>query len=310
MLSMEIRKIIIQDREDGMEIKAISQALRVSESAIHSLLRRKRETGSIEPSYQGNCGRPSKVTEEQRKEMEELVREQPDVTLEEIREKLELPIKKSQISNLLHEMGFRFKKKMIHASEQKRPDVVKQREDWEEQQKEMDSKKLVFLDESGLNIDMTRRYGRAKGQERVHDYAPLNKSQTLTMLSSVRLDGTMAMFHFPGALTGEIFLKYLKEALVPTLQKGDIVVLDNLSCHKVSGVREAIEGAGASVLYLPPYSPDFNPIELLWSKLKAIFRALKLRSFELLSSAIPVALDALSLSDIAAWFRHAGYSLS
>jgi len=185
---------------------------------------------------------------------------------------------------------------MIHACEQKRCDVAQQRKEWKEQEPTFNSKKLVFLDESGINVDMTRLYGRAKGKERVHDYTPLNTPQTLTMLSSVRLDGTMALRYFSGALTGETFLDYIQNTLVPTLQKGDVVIMDNLRCHKVSGVREAIEAAGASIVYLPPYSLDFNPIEMLWSKLKAIFRALKIRSLDLLCSAIPLCLNAVCLS--------------
>ncbi len=110
MLSIEIRRIITEDVEEGMSVKEISRVMRVSPSAIYALLRRKRETGSIEPGYKGKCGRPSKLTQEQLDAMEELVNQRPDITLEEIQQKLDLPIKKSQISNLLHKMGFRFKK--------------------------------------------------------------------------------------------------------------------------------------------------------------------------------------------------------
>jgi len=279
---MEIRRIIIEDVEKGISVKEIRRVLRVSPSAIYALLRRKRQTGRIEPGYQGKYGRPSKMTQEQLNAMEELVKQHPDL----------------------------IQKKMIHACEQKRPDVVQQRKKWSKRESTFNSRKLVFLDESGLNINMTRLYGRAKRKERVHDYTPLNTPQTLTMLSSMRFDGTMVLRYFSGALTGGIFLDYIQGSLVLTLQKGDMVILDNLRCHKVSGVREAIEAASASVVYLSPYSPDFHPIEMLWSKLKTIFRALKIRSFDLLCSAIPLCLDAVCLSDIEGWFREAGYSVS
>ncbi len=199
---------------------------------------------------------------------------------------------------------------MIHASEQNRPDVVQRREAWKAAQGILDAQKLVFLDETGVNIDMTRRYGRAKGRERVYDHTPQNKPESVTILSSIRLDGSMAGACFPGALTGQLFLEYIRTALVPTLRKGDLIVMDNLRCHKVAGVKEAIEAAGASVLYLPPYSPDLNPIEMLWSKLKSVFRTLKLRQLEHLISAIPLSFKTVSLSDIAGWFSKAGYSLS
>ena len=199
---------------------------------------------------------------------------------------------------------------MVHAQEQERKDVAEKRKDWVEQQGEFDSSKCVFLDESGVNIDLTRRYGRAKGAARVHDKVPLNTPKNTTILSSVRLDGETVYTHFQGSLTGDRFLAYVKEQLVPHLREGDIVIMDNLRSHKVSGVREAIEEAKAFVLYLPPYSPDFNPIEMLWSKLKAFLRKEKARSLPDLDTAIPRAFDSISTSDIAGWFQAAGYSLS
>lgn len=112
------------------------------------------------------------------------------------------------------------------------------------------------------------------------------------------------------ALTGEVFLNYVEQSLVPHLKKGDIVIMDNLRAHKVDGVQQAIEQAGAHVLYLPPYSPDFNPIEMLCSKLKSVLRALKIRNINTLWEAIPFIFDAVSLADIASWFQKAGYSLT
>ena len=176
------------------------------------------------------------------------------------------------------------KKKQVHASEQKREDVAQARKEWKEKQEhhvELPVDKLVFLDESGVNIDMVRRYGRAKNKNRVNDYAPVNTPKKTTLVSSLRLDGTQAYEFFQGSLNGKNFLSYVKNTLIPTLKKGDIVVMDNLSCHKVKGVKEAIEEAGASVLYLPPYSPDFNPIEMMWSKIKALLRNWKTDTPEL-----------------------------
>ena len=199
---------------------------------------------------------------------------------------------------------------MVYAQERDREDVKQKRELWTAQQPHMNCNSLVFLDESGINIDLTRRYGRGKGASRVWDKVPLNTPQSTTLLSSIRLDGDMICSYFQGAMTGNIFLTYVREQLVPHLRAGDIVVMDNLRAHKVYGVRQAIEGAGASLVYLPPYSPDFNPIEMLWSKLKAVLRKVKARSLPALLSAVPAAFDAVTLSDIAAWFLEAGYSLS
>lgn len=205
------------------------------------------------------------------------------------------------------------KKKQVHASEQKREDVAQARKEWKEKQEnhvELLVDKLVFLDESGVNIDMVRRYGRAKNKNRVNDYAPVNTPKKTTLVSSVRLDGTQAYEFFQGSLNGKNFLSYVKNTLIPTLKKGDIVVMDNLSCHKVKGVKEAIEEAGASVLYLPPYSPDFNPIEMMWSKIKALLRNWKTDTPELLHSVIPDAFSSISVSDISGWFAASGYCSS
>ena len=205
------------------------------------------------------------------------------------------------------------KKKQVHASEQKREDVAQARKEWKEKQEnhvELPVDKLVFLDESGVNIDMLRRYGRAKNKNRVNDYAPVNTPKKTTLVSSVRLDGTQAYEFFQGSLNGKNFLSYVKNTLIPTLKKGDIVVMDNLSCHKVKGVKEAIEEAGASVLYLPPYSPDFNPIEMMWSKMKTLLRNWKTDTPELLHSVIPDAFSSVSVSDISGWFTASGYCSS
>ena len=156
---------------------------------------------------------------------------------------------------------------------------------------------------------MTRLYGRAVRHERVVEAVPDTRFHRTTILSSVRLDGTIVPIVFEGALNGNIFKAYVTECLVPSLRPGDVVVMDNLSSHKVSGVVAAIKGAGAMVLFLPPYSPDFNPIELMWSKMKAILRKLKVRSKELLDDAIACALDSVTLSDISGWFKHDGYAL-
>lgn len=205
------------------------------------------------------------------------------------------------------------KKKQVHASEQKREDVAQARKEWKEKQEnhvELPVDKLVFLDESGVNIDMVRRYGRTKNKNRVNDYAPVNTPKKTTLVSSVRLDGTQAYEFFQGSLNGKNFLSYVKNTLIPTLKKGDIVVMDNLSCHKVKGVKEAIEEAGASVLYLPPYSPDFNPIEMMWSKMKTLLRNWKTDTPELLHSVIPDAFSSVSVSDISGWFTASGYCSS
>lgn len=173
----------------------------------------------------------------------------------------------------------------------------------------MDAAKLVFLDESGLNLGMTRLYGRAYKGERVIDYVPDIRFQRTSIISSVRLDGTCVSMSFDGALDGELFKKYLEEFLTPSLRPNDIVIMDNLSSHKVAGVIPIIEKVGAKVSYLPPYSPDLNPIEMMWSKIKAYLRKVKARTSDTLFEALAVALKNVKSLDINGWFKYSGYSV-
>ena len=177
-------------------------------------------------------------------------------------------------------------------------------------QPNLNAAKIVFLDESSINLGMTRLYGRASKSERVNDYVPDVRFQRISILSTVRLDGKQVPFIFRGTLNGELFKKYIEDMLAPTLSEGDIVIMDNSSVHKVNGVCAPIVLRGAKVLYLPPYSPDFNPIELLWSKMKAFSRKRKACTHENLVEALNSALDYITLDDIAAWFKHDGYSIN
>ena len=183
------------------------------------------------------------------------------------------------------------------------------REQWSGLAKKTQASHLVFLDESGVNINIARCYGRGKGGQRVVDHTPLNTPRSTTIVSSIRLDGELAFATFQGVTTGDKFLAYLKDILVPSLHPGDIVVMDNLRTHHIQAVSELLHNAGAQVLYLPAYSPDLNPIEKLWSNVKAVLRKLRARSPDALDAAIRFALDLVSADDCAAWFRCAGYCL-
>lgn len=186
--------------------------------------------------------------------------------------------------------------------------MQEKRRQWSESVSRLESDKFVFLDESGVNTDLVRRYGRSRGKARVVDNAPLNKPCVTTIVSSIRLDGTTAFTDFRGSMTGERFKDYLKDVLIPTLKPGDYVVMDNLGVHHVEGVAEIIRSVGAIPLYLPPYSPDLNPIEKLWSKLKAILRKWRIRSADLLDQAIARAFALVRPDDCLGWFSSAGYS--
>jgi transposase len=173
----------------------------------------------------------------------------------------------------------------------------------------MDVDKLVFIDESSINTGMTRLDGRGQTGERVVDYTPDVRFERTTVLSSVRANGEIVPCTFEGSLNGDIFKEYIAQFLAPTLKKGDIVVMDNLSSHKVKGVIDPIISAGATVMYLPPYSPDFNPIEMMWSKIKAYLRKAKARTKVLLETAITEALNSITASDIMGWFAENNYGI-
>ena len=167
---------------------------------------------------------------------------------------------------------------------------------------------LVFVDESGANTRMTRWRGRALAGHRLVARIPHGHYQTSTLIAGVRLRGACAPWLFDGAMDGEMFLAWVCQGLVAVLQVGDLVIMDNLATHKVAGVREAIEAAGARLLYLPPYSPDFNPIENMWSKIKQALRSLSPRSQTELLAAAGLAFDAISPADCCGFFLHAQYA--
>jgi transposase len=155
---------------------------------------------------------------------------------------------------------------------------------------------------------MTRRRGRALRGKRVLDRTPQGRWESTTMMSSIRQDGSTACMTIQGATTADVFCAYVKEILVPTLRQGDIVILDNLSSHKSKTARLLIEQAGATLLFLPPYSPDLNPIELMWSKVKDFLRSAKARSQDALLDAIRLALAHISPNDASSWFTSCGYT--
>jgi len=168
----------------------------------------------------------------------------------------------------------------------------------------------VFVDETGAKTNMTRLRGRSEGGKRLVASAPGGHWCTTTLLSSMRLDAGTAAMVIESATDRDVFLAYVREILVPTLRAGDIVVMDNLSPHKTPAVAEIVRAAGAEVWYLPPYSPDFNPIEQMWSKVKAFLRKTAARTSQTLFEAIGAALDQVCASDAQGWFKDCGYANS
>jgi transposase len=186
--------------------------------------------------------------------------------------------------------------------------VQERRAQWVIEQAGWDVKHLVFLDETGTRTNLTRRYGRALRGQRLVDYVPHCHWKTTTFLAALRHDGLTAPMVMSGSMNGATFLAYVRQVLVPTLSHGDLVILDNLSSHKQSGVREAIEAVGARLFYLPPYSPDLNPIELAFSKLKWLLRSAAERTVEGLWQRLGHVLDRFTPSECRNYLRHCGYN--
>jgi transposase len=237
--------------------------------------------------------------------------EKPDLTLEGLQrllcEERGVRASLSTIWGLLRKARRTFKKKSLHASEQDRPDVLEQREAWFEGQLDLDPRKLVFVDETWASTNMTPLYGWAPQGERLCAGAPLGSWKRTTFVAGLRLTGMTAPMIIDGSIKGASFLDYVRRVLAPTLTPGDIVIVDNLSSHKSDDVRNAIEAVGASVRFLPPYSPDFNPIEKAFAKLKAFLRRAAARTVEAVHATLRSLVGLFKPTECANFFAACGY---
>jgi len=259
--------------EDSLE--ELAEQFRVSLSWAKKISARRSRTGEVDAPVWRH-GPISRVTPEVQEWIRRQIRAQPDTTLQELREQLEeaqhVRLSMGRIWLALRQLGLPLKKKALHAQEQDSEQAQRCRQEWRETLAEFDVEQLIFLDESGATTQMTRNYGRAPRGQRVKEATPQGRWQILTMLATLTIRGLEAPMTIAAPTDGDIFLAYLEQVLCPRLRPGQVVIMDNLSVHKVAGVREQIEATGARLIYLPPYSPDFNPIEQAWSKVKQILR--------------------------------------
>lgn len=187
------------------------------------------------------------------------------------------------------------------------PDVAEKRKNWNGLISGFSASDLVFLDESGCNTDMTRRYAYSFGGNRAVDSTPLSKPKNTTILSSIQLNGTLHYTTFSGGTTVERFKQYLEADLLPHLNSDSVLVMDNMKSHHAKAVKELLDSSGVRYIYLPPYSPDLNPIEKLWSKVKALLCKFKARTLDALPNAIQHAFQTVFPSDCSGWFHSCGY---
>jgi len=188
--------------------------------------------------------------------------------------------------------------------------VLERRTQWKASQAGLDSRRLVFIDESSAKTNMTRTRARGRRGCRIQDYTPHGHWNTTTMIGSIRLDGSVSCMHIEGAATREVFREYIRRVLGPTLQSGDVVIVDNLSVHKDAQSQGLIEAFGATLCFLPPYSPDLNPIEKMWSKVKQSLRSAKARTPRKLDKAIANAIASVTPNDACGYFSSCGYTTS
>ena len=235
----------------------------------------------------------------------ELIDEHPDATLEQLRQQGGFPCSLTTIWRALRRLGLTRKKKTLHADQQDRPDVQKKRRSFRRKVKQIEPQWLVFLDETGVTTAMTSTYAWAPRGERAYASAP-GAWESVTVIAALGLDGVRAPLMFPGSMNAITFQSYIEQVLVPALHEGDVVVFDNLSAHLGPAVAKVIEGAGASVLPLPPYSPDYTPIENMFSKVKEFLRRVAARAKGDLYNAIADALREVTDQDIIGWFQNAG----
>lgn len=304
-LSNDLRQRILDavDHHEGSQ-RELAERFAVNPSTITRLLQLRRQTGSAAPRPHGG-GKPPTLDPEGLERLRRLVAEGPDATLEQYRQRLGVEGSIMIIWRGLKRLGITRKKKSPHAAERDRPEVQRRRRAFRREVVPIEPKRLVFVDETGVTTAMTPAYGRAPRGERVESSTPASW-RSLTVVAAMGLDGVRAPMAYPGGTSAATFEAYVEQILVPELRPGDVVVFDNLAAHLGPAVAEAIEGAGARVLRLPPYSPDFTPIEQLFSKLKGRLRQLGARTKDRLYEALREALGLVTSRDILGWFRHAG----
>ena len=305
--SQDLRERVLRACDERLGTRAhIAAWFGVSTAWIRRLLQRRRETGSCAAKPHAGGPRP-KLGDNQRRQLVELVAEQPDATLAELRHRLCAFVHLSTLWRALDRSGLTFKKKVLQAAEQDRPDVTHKRATWRGRAAGIDPSRFVFLDEMGAHTALTRLYGRAPRGQRVLGRVPQGHWRSTTLLSAIRHDGVVTAMAFEGATDEAAFVTFVKDVLVPALRPGDIVVLDRLAAHRVAAVARALRRAGAGVWYLPPYSPDFNPIEKIWAKVKARLRQAEARTTDALVEAMGQALRAVTPEDCRHCFQACGY---
>ena len=308
--SQDLRERVIGFMALGGSARAAATRFEVSVSSALRWAQRWRAEGHARPRAMGG-DRRSRLGEHRARVLQ-LVAQQPDLTLREIRSALAascgITVGLSTVHRFLACPQPDAQKKTLHAAEQDRPDVAQARRVFIRRQPALDSNRLVFIDETWAATNMTRRYGRCARGLRLRASVPHGHWKQTTLVAGLRTAGISAPYVFEGAINGQRFRAYIEQMLAPTLAPGDIVLLDNLRSHKVAGIAEAITARGAQLIYLPPYSPDLNPIEQAFAKYKALLRKAAERTVESLWQTIGRIADLFPPAECRNFFNSAGYA--
>jgi transposase len=308
--SMDLRERVVA----AVEVEGLSrnQAAARYDVAVSSAVRwvaLYRSTGSVAPGKMGGH-KPKALRDEHAEWLIQRCRERA-FTISQLVEELVvergLKVDRHSVWAFLHAEGLSFKKSVL-AEEQERPDVARRRGQWRKYQGSVKAGRLVFIDETWAKTTMTPLRGWCARGERLRAKAPFGHWKTMTFIAALRCDRIDAPCLFDGPINGELFLAYVRGCLVPTLQPGDIVIMDNLGSHRGKAVRKAIREAGARLLFLPKYSPDLNPIEQVFAKLKHLLRKARARSYDGLLQATAELLDTFLPNECAAYLRNSGYA--
>jgi transposase len=303
--SLDLRERVVAavDHKEGT-LREIVARFRIGLSTLTTWLRQRRRTGSLAPRPHGGGRRPA-VGAHDAERLKDLVRQQPDATLDELNARLGLGCSRMAIVRALRRLRISRKKKVTHASERDTPPVKRKRRAFRRRVASVDPNDLVFVDETGADTAMTRTYGRAPIGERVEGAVP-GHWESVTLVVGMRLSGVTGPMAFPGAMDTPTFESYVGQILVPELHPGDVVIWDNLRPHQSVEARRLIRGAGARLVRLPPYSPDLTPIEKMFSKVKEKLRAAAARTTATVYAAMDQAMKSVHSQDIQGWFQSCG----
>ena len=302
----DLRLVVVRLIGEGHTRPEVAELCGISLSSVGRYVRRYRVTGSVSPDKFG--GYKDYALAKYAGRIRRWIAGQPDLTLLELQARLAeagVKVAASSVFRFLRHLGLTYKKS-LHAAEQDRPDVAALRQRWRRNQRKLDPRRLVFIDETAVSTSMTRRRGRSARGQRLVCKVPFGAWQSVTMVAALRHDRMTAPMTLNGAMTGDAFRSYIGQVLGPTLRRGDIVVMDNVPLHRTQAVREALERLGVSVPTFPAYSPDLNPIEQAIAKLKAHLRKLAPRSPQRLTAALRDGLQQFTPAECAAFLRHSG----